>query len=137
MPAAFDAEMVKWTKWGPACVLDPSGLIEKACDMSIIVSILLLILGIVFVVIGGIIWMGQNTALIHDHHQTNVREEDKKAFTAGIGKALMWIGTGLIVITVLYLLFKLAWLFIILFFVTVIGLGGLFLVTKKYNGRIM
>lgn len=46
--------------------------------------------------IGWRIWKREQITLIHAHHYKRVAEKDKKAYTERMGKAVMLIGTGII-----------------------------------------
>lgn len=56
--------------------------------------ILFLAIGLLLLVLGFLIWKKQRVQLIHSYHHSRVKEEDKKAYTKGIGQALMLLGAG-------------------------------------------
>ena len=51
--------------------------------------IVLSVIGIVFFIIGWLIWKWEKINLIHNYHYKNVAEADKKAYTALMGKGAM------------------------------------------------
>lgn len=56
----------------------------------------LLITGSLFSNLGWKIWKKGKISLIHDYHYKKVKDNDKKAYTAKMGKAHLVIGIGLI-----------------------------------------
>ena len=63
----------------------------------IIASIILGVVGIIFIILGYLIWIKEKISLLHDYHYNKVSEEDKKAFCAISGIGVLIIGVGLIV----------------------------------------
>lgn len=59
--------------------------------------ILLLAIGIVFLVIGWLIWKKEKITLIQSYHYNKVSDTNKRAYTALVGKGTLIIGTGIIV----------------------------------------
>ncbi len=57
---------------------------------------ILLPVGILFVALGLLIWKKEKITLIHDYHWDRVKNEDKPAYTALIGKGVLIIGIGAI-----------------------------------------
>ena len=45
--------------------------------------------GALFMYLGWLIWIKEKINLIHDYHYKKVKESDKKAYTAVMGKATM------------------------------------------------
>lgn len=56
--------------------------------------ILMSLIGLAFLVIGWLLWKKQRITLIHGYHYTHVREADKPAYTARMGKACLVMGLG-------------------------------------------
>lgn len=52
------------------------------------------LIGLALLRVGWLIWKRQRIDLIHEHHTHRVSAEDRPAFTAGMGRALMLIGAG-------------------------------------------
>lgn len=48
-----------------------------------------------FLYLGFLLWKKEKINIIHDYHYTKVKEEDKKAYTSIMGKAMIVIGIGL------------------------------------------
>lgn len=59
-----------------------------------IASIIVGVVGIVFVILGWLIWKKEKISLLHEYHYNRVAEEDKKVFCtlSGIGVVIMGIG---------------------------------------------
>lgn len=55
-----------------------------------------IIIGGLFFNLGWKIWKKGKISLIHDYHYKKVKDNDKKAYTAQIGKAHLVIGIGII-----------------------------------------
>ncbi len=58
--------------------------------------IFLLIIGSIFFYLGWEIWKREKISLIHDYHYRKVKDTDIKAYTTQMGKAHLFIGTGII-----------------------------------------
>lgn len=56
----------------------------------------MLLVGSLFFYLGWQIWKKEKIALIHDYHHKKVQNTDKKAYTKQIGKAMLVIGSGII-----------------------------------------
>lgn len=56
--------------------------------------ILFLAVGLLLLVLGLLIWKKQRIQLINSHHHQKVKEENKNAYTKGIGQALALLGAG-------------------------------------------
>lgn len=54
------------------------------------------LIGAICIWLGILIWRKERITLIHAYHYTRVAEEDKKAYTALVGKALLLMGVGMI-----------------------------------------
>ncbi len=83
----------------------------------------LLIVGALFFYVGWEIWKKKKISLIHEYHHKKVKEEDKKPYTAQIGKALLSVGVGLVLTGVIDFLTNTLygwWIFAIAFCVGVI-----------------
>lgn len=52
--------------------------------------------GVLLVVLGYLIWIKEKISLIHAYHYANVKDTDKKAYTALVGKSVVTIGAGII-----------------------------------------
>ena len=63
----------------------------------IIASIILGVVGIIFIILGYLIWIKEKISLLHDYHYNKVSEEDKKIFCTISGIGVLIIGVGLIV----------------------------------------
>ncbi len=57
--------------------------------------IFMIAVGTLFCVFGWKIWKKEQIALIHNYHYKKVKENDKKAYTTLMGKALLIMGVGM------------------------------------------
>lgn len=48
-----------------------------------------------FLYLGFLLWKKEKINIMHDYHYRKVREEDKKAYTGIMGKAMIVIGCGM------------------------------------------
>lgn len=71
----------------------------------IIASIILGVVGIIFIILGYLIWIKEKISLLHDYHYNKVSEEDKKIFCTLSGIGVLIIGVGLILSAVLAAIF--------------------------------
>lgn len=99
----------------------------------LVYSIIMFVLAIVMIVVGLLVYSGK-TELIHDYHQTRVK--DKKAYGRAMGKALICISSPLFISGIAALFTTTALPTIILIFGLALSLIPLFVVQKKYNGGI-
>ena len=92
--------------------------------------------GLLLLLIGGVIWRQEKITLIHDYHYRKVKEQDKKAYTAVVGKGLMVMGAGVILSGVACALNREAWIGPALALAFVLGLGIICYGQFKYNHGI-
>ena len=92
--------------------------------------------GLLLIVLGLVLWIGQKVSILHAYHYKNVKEEDLPAYCRLMGIGLMLIGLGIAVSGILDLFYSaLWWIPTVVGFV--LGLTVLFIAQKKYNGSIM
>lgn len=98
--------------------------------------VFLSVIGLLFVVVGWLIWKKQKIRLIHSYHYPNVKEEDKKPYTAAMEKAVMLIGIGSFLAGVVNFAFSTnaGWLLFLICFT--LGFGRIIIAQKKYNGGL-
>ena len=60
------------------------------------------LLGLLFLVIGWMIWKKERMDLLHDYHRHRVSAEDKKRFCALCGMGVGVIGIGMLLTAVLF-----------------------------------
>lgn len=70
---------------------------------DILTLIIMVLCGLLFLILGYMIWIKEKIELIHDYHYKKVKEEDKKPYTALMGKAVLIIGIGCLVTGILSL----------------------------------
>ena len=92
-------------------------------------------IGVVFVVLGYLIWKKEKITLLHDYHYANVSEEDKKVFCAQSGLGVIFIGVGLLATAVILGITDSVLSFIAFAIGFVVGLILLIHAGKKYNSR--
>lgn len=95
--------------------------------------ILMLAMGALFIVLGWRIWKKEQITLIHDYHYTKVKEADKKPYTERIGKALIVMGSGMIITGGIDFAFRTSYGWIVFGISFIAGLVLIFLAQKKYN----
>lgn len=94
------------------------------------------LLGLLFFYLGWLIWKRQKISLIIDYHHVKVAEEDKGAYTAEIGRALILMGVGCLLTGIIDFLSSTRygwWFFIILL---VLGYIKMYRAQMKYNKGI-
>lgn len=101
---------------------------------GIIETIITLPIGIIFIILGFLLWKKQKIQLIHNYHHTNVKPQDIKAYTSLWGIALIILGACIFPVGIVDFIFH-TWLGWILF-----GIGFIFCfiignkAQKTYNG---
>ena len=64
--------------------------------MNAMMAVVLLAAGILFLILGWLIWKKEKITLLHDYHYAKVKPEDRKAYTGAMGKGLSAMGIGMI-----------------------------------------
>ena len=98
-------------------------------------SIITGIVGIVFIVLGFLIWKKEKMSLLHDYHYDKVSEENKKAFCTLSGWGVISVGIGLMITAVIIGITESVWSFMAFVMGFVIGLVLLIYAGKKYNSE--
>ena len=105
--------------------------------MMLAYSILMFVIAALFLVFGILIQKG-NTKLIHDYHQTRVKEEDKREYGKAFAKAMYSIVLTLVLSGVVALFGETKTIVAASTIILLVGLIASFVlivkVQKKYNG---
>ncbi|MEG0693795.1 MAG: DUF3784 domain-containing protein [Oscillospiraceae bacterium] len=97
----------------------------------IVYSIIMFVMAVIMIAVGILVYSGK-TELIHDYHQTRVK--DKKAYGKAMGKALTGIAIPLIITGVIALFTTSTLPTLVLIFGLILSFIPLFIVQKKHNG---
>ena len=89
--------------------------------------------GIIFVLLGYLIWKKQKISLLHEYHYDKVSAENKEVFCALSGKGVVTIGVGMIITAVIIGITDSPWSFIVFAIGFVIGMIMLAYAGRKYN----
>lgn len=95
--------------------------------------ILMSLIGTLCIVLGLLIWKGQRITLIHDYQWSRVREEDKPAYTCGIGRATALLGLGVLLTGIMNYLTGSQWGWLIFFSSFAISMVQYIRVQGRYN----
>ena len=97
----------------------------------LVYSIIMFLVAALFTVLGIAIYKGK-TDLIHDYHQTKVK--DKSAYGKAFGKAMLVIATVMLLSGLMGLFENFGLLAVVILIIgLVIGIGCIVAVQKKYN----
>lgn len=96
-------------------------------------SIIVGLVGIVFVILGFFIWKKEKISLLHDYHYDKVSAEDKKAFCTLSGVGVLLIGIGLLITAIIIGITDSPWSFVAFAIGFVVGLIMLIYAGAKYN----
>ncbi|PKM95614.1 MAG: DUF3784 domain-containing protein [Firmicutes bacterium HGW-Firmicutes-1] len=98
--------------------------------------VLMIFLGALFDYIGWQIWKKEHITLIHSYHYTKVKDKDKKPYTKAMGKAVITMGTGMILTGLIDFITgtSYGWIFFGIFFL--LGFIMMLIAQKKYNGGL-
>lgn len=99
----------------------------------IVEFVLLLAVGIVFLVMGWLIWKKEKITLIHSYHCDKVSDANKGAYTALVGKGTLIIGVGILVTGVIDLMTQTGWGWIVFGVSFIVGLGFMIFAGIRYN----
>ena len=91
------------------------------------------IVGILFVVLGCLVWRKEMLTLLHDYHVDKVTPENRKAFCTLSGIGLLVTGIGLLATAVLFAFTQSAASFLCFAAAFAAGLGLLVTAVHKYN----
>lgn len=93
-------------------------------------------IGIIFVIVGYLLWKKQKITLLHSYHYNKVSEQDKKEFCILSGIGVILIGIGIIATGIIIGITDSAWSFIAFLVGFSIGIGMLIYAGMKYNRGI-
>lgn len=89
--------------------------------------------GIIFLILGWLIWKKEKIELLHSYHRDKVKEEDKKAFCKISGMGTIIMGAGMIITAVIVGITESVWSFAIFAVYFIVGLAMLIFAGGKYN----
>ena len=90
-------------------------------------------IGVLFIVLGWLLWKKERITLMHDYHCDKVTEENKPAFCALSGIGMICIGGGMLVTAVILGITDSAWSFLAFVVGFVVGLPMMIHAISKYN----
>lgn len=91
------------------------------------------LVGVVFLVVGWLIWKKEKISLLHDYERNKVAEEDKKAFCTLSGIGVFVIGVSLLITGILLALTDSPASFLVFAVGFFTGLAMLIFAGAKYN----
>ena len=89
--------------------------------------------GIVFCLLGFLIWKKQKITLLHDYHYDKVSEKDNEPFCALSGKGVLTIGVSLLITAIIIEITDSPWSFIVFAVGFVAGMRMLIMAGNRYN----
>lgn len=89
--------------------------------------------GIVFAILGWLIWKKEKISILHEYHYNRVAEEDKKVFCKLSGIGVLVIGIGLVITAVFLGITNAVWSFMFFGIGMVVGLIILIYAGIRYN----
>lgn len=96
-------------------------------------GIIVIIIGLIFIILGLLIWKKQIISLLHNYHYDKVKKENKKAFCTISGIGIMIIGIGLLITGIVVSITNSSYTFIIFAIGFVIGFIMLIFAGLRYN----
>ena len=96
-------------------------------------SVIFGLLGLLFLVIGWLIWKKERIDLLHDYHRHRVSAEDKKRFCALCGMGVCVIGIGMLLTAVLFAVTGKLWSLFAFVGGFLVGIVMLIWTIGKYN----
>ena len=91
------------------------------------------VVGIITLVLGLLIWLGERISLLHGYHYDCVKDEDKKAFCTLMGAGVSLLGISLIISAILLLITHSVLSFLGVGAGFAIGLPPIIYAENKYN----
>ena len=89
--------------------------------------------GILFVILGLLIWKKEKITLLHDYHYDKVSESDKSSFCKLSGQGLTLSGVALLITALLLGITESPHSFVVFAVGFIIGIGMMIYAGKKYN----
>ena len=96
-------------------------------------AIIVSLVGIIFVVLGYLLWKKERIELLHGYHYDKVAKEDNKIFCAISGLGVIIIGLGLLITGGILAITDSAWSFIAFVIGFLVGLAMLIYAGGRYN----
>ena len=90
-------------------------------------------IGILFLIVGFLLWKKEMISLLHSYHFDKVSESDRKAFCKLSGWGIIVIGIGILLTALLLAITDSAWSFLAFLLIFFGGLSLLIFAGKKYN----
>ena len=108
---------------------------ERLLESDKMVTALIIVgfTGILFVLLGYLIWKKQKINLLHDYHYDKVSEEDKEAFCALSGKGVLIIGVSMLITAAIIGITDSPWSFIVFAIGFVMGMRMLIMAGNRFN----
>ena len=91
------------------------------------------LIGIVFVVLGYLLWKKEQISLLHGYHYDKVSETDRKPFCTISGIGVLLIGIGFLITSIAVSITDSVWSFIPLAIGFFVGLALLIYAGVRYN----
>ncbi|MGI6215214.1 MAG: hypothetical protein ACOYIT_05000 [Christensenellales bacterium] len=101
--------------------------------IPLIIMIALMLCGLIAAYIGMRIWKDQKISYIHKHHRENIKDENIADFSKKIGQAIILIGIGISITSLLFIFTQSAWAWAIFALCFIVGITCLFRTVRKYN----
>lgn len=105
--------------------------------LPLVIMLLIMCLGFAFIVIGAKICFQRKLHYFHRYHTAFIKEKDIPIFAKKSGQAVMAIGFGISLTSLVFILTESSWSWLIFFIYFVFGLVSLFQTISKYNGHIL
>lgn len=101
--------------------------------MPLFTFILFVCIGVLFFVVGFLLWKRQRISLIHSYHYSRVRQEDYPAYTERMGKACLVMGLGCLLCGVLSYVCRIGWGFLAFGLFFLVGCLMMLSAQRQYN----
>jgi len=105
--------------------------------IPLIVMLLVMLSGFVIIFIGVRIWFQRKISYLHIYHRDKIKAEDIPVFAKKTGQAVILIGVGIFLSSLLFILTESIWSWCVFALCFLIGIGLLVRTAKKYNGYII
>lgn len=98
-----------------------------------VAGIIVIVVGLVFVVLGCLVWKKEMISLFHSYHYDKVTAEDKSSFCKLSGIGVLVMGCAMLVSGIVVAITDSAYSFIILAIGFAVGLAMMVMAGAKYN----
>ncbi|MDO5022092.1 MAG: hypothetical protein Q4E07_01975 [Eubacteriales bacterium] len=102
--------------------------------LPFIIMLLIMLCGLGVIYMGLQVWKHQKIAYLHSHHRDSLNKDDIPEYSRKIGRAIVLIGFGVVITSLLFILAQATWTWAIFALCFIVGIAEIFRTVRRYNG---